>query len=469
MIDQRVAPATALVALTSIALLAGCGGDSFEPVERIVVVTIDTLRADQLGTYGGPAPTPNLDRMASKARVFERAYAQAPITHPSLSSMWSGLLPSQHGVMSQFHRLAPSVVSVPVLAKQAGYHTAAVVANLCKLQEHKGTVFHDGFDVLECAMLDGREQWEWDRAVVAGGLAQLERTSGPLLLWLHLMDPHSEHRPPPHLWDWELDPPRDPKEQNLVFDGYQRRVTRPEDAEYNRLWALYRAQIAGVDETLGPLFDTLEPRLDTDTALIVASDHGEELFESWPYYGHGDSLSEGVLRVPLFVRAPRVAPERRAETVELLQVAPTVLDLLDIKVPYPLAGPSLLARHPGADIAIAQLLGSLGTARDDEHRLWPGMEPDGRSSPWRPWPGSPWRRKAQWFQPPGALVSYPIAQSALPTLTRADDGAARERRANLRERYEERLSGLAPLAGGGSAIEDEALLEQLRTLGYLGD
>ena len=176
----------------------------------VVLITVDTLRADQLGAYGKtPSPTPNLDRLAGESLVFERAYTQATLTHPALSSMLSGLLPSRHGVNAQNGQMRENVVALPLMLQAKEIATGSFVANMCKLQPYERTVFHDGWDVTFCGMDEEKDQYLWDTAVVDAGLEWIAEQRGPYLAWIHLMDPHAEHAPPPDLWDYEARPVRE--------------------------------------------------------------------------------------------------------------------------------------------------------------------------------------------------------------------------------------------------------------------
>lgn len=455
--------------------LLGCAADPQAPgrgVQNVVVFTIDTLRADQLGAYGGrPGVSPHFDRLADESLLFERAYSQASITHPSLTSMLTGLLPPQHGIHVQTGRMREGVVPIPVLLSEAGIATAQFTANLCRLQQHPGNVFHDGWDVRFCGMLDDpddyQDQWLWDKKVVDGALAWLEGREGPFFAWLHLMDPHAEHRPPPHLWDWENDPPRERFEQYRYFVAFEEQRTRPPEAEYERLWALYRAQITGADEQLGRFLAALDSRADAArTALIVSSDHGEELFESWARYDHGFSMSEGALHIPLLLRAPGLAADRAALPVELLQVAPTVLELFGLEPPYEMAGPSLLAQRPSRGYALSyceRISTSIRTAR---HRYWWRHTPE----PLRRPPGhAPWRVEAPWFQEREVLATYGQEPGLIPTwVCTSRDAEGRRVAMRMRQELESLDRNLPRFGPSRAAIQDPALSRQLADLGYAG-
>ncbi len=460
-------------------LLAACSGEP-RPVQIAVVFSVDTLRADQLGPWGGPPGlTPNVDRLALESLRFKRAYSQSSVTHPALAALFTGLLPSQNGVIQQTHRLVEGLESVPAHLAREGIHTASFTANLCRLQDLPGTIFHDGWDVRYCGMLDDpedyRDQWEWDRAVVDAGLAWLENQRKPGLLWLHLMDPHAEHRPPPHLWDYAADPPRERFAQSRYYEGLVRAREFPPPHEFERLWALYRAEIVGVDEQLGRFLEALDAHpLAARSALIFTADHGEELFETWPYHGHGSSPTEGVLHVPLLVRAPDLEPGVQREPVELLQIAPTLLEWFGLVPTHPMAGGSLLRLQPSRGYAVSQPPGLGTTLRTSRHRLWvPGVGPD-LDPPVHEAGGERRRRVEQrfqgqpWHEQPVSLAGYSpnggwqphYVDPADPTWDRTLGRLLGEVE-NLQRRF--------PAPGSArEELDDPHLLRQLAELGYAG-
>lgn len=460
----------ALLAVFVLGLTSGCGEVEGTAERSVLLFTVDTLRADQLGAYGGPASTPHFDALAAQSLVFERAYSQATITHPALSSLHTGLLPHQHGVQTQTGLLREGSTTLAQRMRDSGRRTAAFTANLCKLQGHPGTVFHDGFDDLGCGMLDDpedyRDQWEWDKRVVDLGLEWLASNPGPFFVWLHLMDPHAEHRPPPHLIDPAWPPLRDRMEQYAFYNGIEERRERPDPQEYEHLWALYRAEIEGADEQLGRVLNQIERRRDADDiAVIFSSDHGEELFETWSRYDHGLSLTEGVLRVPLTVRAPGVAPGRFEAPVELLQITPTALHIVGAAVPANVAGPSLLSERPSRGYALSSAARLTITLRSAEHRYWQRLSP---TPPKRPPEAAPWRLDAPWYQQREALASYG-ADGVQPTWLPLHDPDNRATGSHHELRWNQIEAAFPPRGITREILADAELSNQLQRLGYVGD
>ncbi len=431
----------------------------------IVIISVDTLRADQLGCYGDErVATPNLDRLAREALIFDRAYSPSTLTHPSLTSMLTGLLPHRTGVHDQVGRLPDDVVPLASILRDTGRATGAFVANLCKLQPEPGSVFHRGWDTRFCGMDDDQEQHAWDAAVVGAALDWIAEQQGPYLAWLHLMDPHAEHRPPPDLWDYRARPVLKKFPQYHAFNTWEAERRSPPPEDYAEIWDLYAAEVAGVDRQVGRVLAALQPQRD-ETAIIFTADHGEELYETWPRYDHGGSLTEGVVWVPLLVRAPGVTPGRVRPPVELSQVTPTVLELAGATAPVPLDGPSLLAEQPSRGWALSFVGTIAWSLRTSTHRYYLRTT----AEPWtRPPDQAPWRVEAPWFQRKQALASYP--HDVRTQVEWISPQAPENRRLvrHLRTLLEDFMAALGTPVEQASIL-DPALEEQLRQLGYVGE
>lgn len=467
----------AVAAALAVAVAGGCGGGDAPggdgaPAPRattrnVLLFTTDTLRADHLGAYGNePGVTPAADEFAAEALLFAHAYAQATITNPSLTSILTGLLPPQHGVHDQASGFAAGILPVPLLVQAEGVATGAFLANMCKLQETRQTVFHDGWDTRYCGMLDDpenySEQYLWDEAVVTAGLEWIARQDGPWLCWIHLMDPHAEHRPPPHLWDWEADPPREKFEQYAYYNQYEELRQMPPADVVARLWELYSAEVTASDEQFARVLAALRTRDDWDrTALIYSSDHGEELFETWVRYDHGFSMTEGVFHVPLMVRAPGVAAARFEPPVEVLQIGPTILDLFELEAPYEFAAPSLLAEEPSLGFAMS-FGGSMATSvRGSTYRYYQRHTPEPFTREF-----APWRTEAPWFVEKEGLVTYASEPPGWQPTWLAVDAPEHAKTVERMRRAIDKRQATMLRFGPGFHIDDPALAEKLRELGY---
>ncbi len=307
-----------LAGVAALALLvAACSRRAPEPAraQHLVIVTIDTLRADRVGAYGyAAAATPHLDALARDGALARSASAHVPLTRPSHATLLTGRLPSQTGIRDNF--AAAVLPQVPLLAevlKRAGFATGAFVSSVV-LDSTAG--FDRGFDVYADDFADegGGEARFLDTVQRRGdvtlgqALDWLEKTrasapGGRVFLWLHLYDPHDPYEPPaPYA---------------------SRFADRPYDGE-----------VAYADELVGRLDQALARLgMKEATSLLVTSDHGEGLGD------HGETLHgffayESTLAVPFLVRGPGVRPGARlATTVRLVDVFPTVLDLTGVPAP----------------------------------------------------------------------------------------------------------------------------------------
>ena len=288
--------------------------------QNILIVTIDTLRADALGSYGGKALTPNLDRLAASGVRFDFAHAHAVVTLPSHTSIFTGRYPFEHGVRDNSgYRVPDDAVTLAEIAKARGYATGAFVGAF-PLNRQFGLA--QGFD--EYDDLSGREIAAADFAfierpageVVAAARAWIEKQNGPWFAWVHVFDPHSPYAPP-----------------------------APYNAEYRQ--TPYTGEVAYVDSALGPLL-ALAGSGPRPTAVIVTADHGEGLGD------HGESTHglfayEPTLKVPLIVaQAGPGAPSAVADVatdapVRHVDILPTIAELTGLTLPDGLPGRSLLA------------------------------------------------------------------------------------------------------------------------------
>ncbi len=292
----------------------------------VVLITVDTLRPDILGAWGAsPSPSPHLDALARRGVVFERAWAQAPLTKASVSSMMTGRyfceLPRSR---ARFTRIFDKNIMLAEVMGEQGYATEAVTSHPY-LSERYG--FDQGFDGFECVS-QRRERWNSDRAVDAA-LARLERLdspdAAPWFLWLHLIDPHH---------------PYEPHEESAALA--RSLSLTPDDSAMGR----YLLEVAWVDAQLGRLFDAMERRGTFERAMVVVhSDHGESFGEHGLKH-HGQAPFEEQIRAVLVVSAPGVAPGRRQEPVMLMDLAPT-LTAMALQTPleaHPALGDPALGR-----------------------------------------------------------------------------------------------------------------------------
>ena len=298
--------------------------DTRDANRNVLLVTIDTLRADALGSYGGRARTPNLDRLAAEGLRFTAAHAHSVVTLPSHASILAGVYPFAHGLRDNAgYRLAPGATTMATLLKAAGYATGAFVGAF-PLDSRWGLT--QGFDTYDDSYGGANRLGDFmmperraDR-VVDAATQWIRRQQGKWFAWIHVYDPHGPYQPPaPFAEQYAADP--------------------------------YAGEVAYTDRELGPLFD-LARSAPRDTLIVVTSDHGEA-FGSHGELTHGLFAYEPTLHVPLILdltRRPHAfgasASDVSARHIDLL---PTVLDTLGLPVPDTLPGRSLVRALEGRD------------------------------------------------------------------------------------------------------------------------
>jgi len=299
------------------------------PGRVLVWISIDTLRADHLGTWGYGRPTsPALDARLRDFVVFDEAMATSSWTLPSLASQITSRYPTAHGAVNPRTAVSPASRTVFEALAEAGFTVLGVTGNFYISTEYG---LWRGFDAL----------WHTQGPAVSidayARRALEERGSGDLALFLHYMDPHAPYAPPPP-FDRRFDPG-----YRGAIDGHNYATMRrsgPADVEHVK--ALYDGEIASTDAHIeGTLRALAEEGLLQSAVIVLSADHGEEFLEhgSW---NHGGTLFREVLHVPLAVRVPGVPPRRIGAPVSLVDLAPTVLDALGVVPPHSFMGQSLL-------------------------------------------------------------------------------------------------------------------------------
>ncbi len=320
-------------------LLANPGSESKRP--NVVLMIIDTLRADALSCYGQEERTsPYIDILASQGVLFDNVVAQAPHTEPSIPSILTGLYPHEHGRMLREGRhnadqpkymgsenLPDNHQTLSEYLQNEGYYTAGVYNNIV-LSERYGFArgLYRYIDHAESAGIN--DPWKRIAVPTAGfGIDEtiriLERIpeNVPFHLFVHLLDPHYPYTPP---------------------DEWNARIRRSEKTIDHDA---YLSEVAYVDAQIGRLCRALRDRnVWDDTLIVIASDHGEEFVN--PYdrpVGHGRTLFQTQLRVPLIFFWPdRIKGDRRVlQMVEAVDILPTILDLVDIELTRDISGESL--------------------------------------------------------------------------------------------------------------------------------
>jgi arylsulfatase A-like enzyme len=325
------------------------------PYPHVVLISLDTLRRDHLGIYGYARPTsPTLDEFARQALVFDRAFTPAPWTLPSHASMFTGRYPNEHGAghRSLFAPLEPTVPTLAEILAGAGYRTIAFTAAGLVSRRH--------------GLSRGFESWtERLRPHLGAVLPAVFDAMGvapdrPLFLFLHTYDLHAPYHylPAPPAFrlsadgDGGADTSNDGDWERLLRSTYHAHHHLDRFSNLEDVVAAYDSGIRSVDRQLDVLFDRLRDLGIYDNALIiVTSDHGESLHDRRLYLGHGCSLRDEEIRVPLLVRLPRSSMTGRvSELVDLVDLAPMVLEIAGLAHDHEFSGSNPLRRIAG-DIA----------------------------------------------------------------------------------------------------------------------
>jgi arylsulfatase A-like enzyme/tetratricopeptide (TPR) repeat protein len=308
-------------------------GAATAPRPNVLLVTVDTLRADRLGSYGyAAAATPALDALAASGVRFETATAHAPLTAPSHASILTGLTPPRHGVRDNGQALGPAPATLAKAFQSSGYATGAFVSGfpldrrfglLRGFEEYDDRLPH-GDDARRASYVERpgpgttAAALRWIDAVPAGR---------PWFAWVHYFEPHSPYEPPAVL--------------------RARFAAHPYDGE-----------VAAVDVEVGALLRRLEERgRRSNTVVLVTADHGESLGEHGEET-HGVFVYEATLRVPLIVAGPGVsAGVVSRATARGIDLFPTLLDLAGVAVPGGVEGRSLRPALGGAALPDAPVYG----------------------------------------------------------------------------------------------------------------
>lgn len=366
---------------------------------NIVLIALDTQRADHLGCYGYDRNTsPFIDEIASRGVLFERCYAPNIPTHPSFTTMFSGKEAITHNIIniSGGGVIQEGVRLLPEILQEQGYATTAV--------DSMGRHFTQGFDEYV--------SYEWDRSnptvlrkaetVTEKALPVIERLAGqdkPFFLFIHYWDPHTPYLPPPEYtrkYYPEDGDPYDPDNHSLdeawswepfkwYFHEWMPGIT---DAEYVN--NLYDGETAYMDEQLRRVFDALAP-IQEDTLVVLTADHGEILNEQLGYYDH-HGLYEGNIHVPLILYQPGTMPEGRRVPgmVQNLDIAPTLLELLNLSDHDGMEGVSLapsalgngVETSPQTELYFSEATWQMKRAiRTDRWKLIDSIEPDPHGRP----------------------------------------------------------------------------------------
>jgi len=442
-----------LPALGILSTLAASGSCREAQRHNVVLISIDTLRADHLGCYGYPRnTTPRVDAFRRDAILFEQAVAQAPSTLPSHASIFTSLLPSHHGAsVANSSGVDPGAVTLTEILKREGYETASFNGGI-QLDPLYGLA--RGFDTYVSArpsvasaevLVDPVDRF--DHAVTKAMEWMRDRKAEPFFLFLHTYETHHPYTPDPALLAL-MDPDYEGSMPDDIEVDLLKRINHGEieidDADLEHVIAAYDAELRSVDAAFGKLVDFLRQEgLYDDAVVLVTSDHGEEFGEHGFVGWHSHSLYDELLRVPLLVKLPgsRGGGRSVAAQVRGIDLAPTILDELGLTIPESFEGKSLLPAIAGSGDVPEYAVSQKDVPIPDE-------EASIRTLAWK------WSRGRLFHLPSDPLEMTDVSQANLDTaqaLSRALDG----------------LLTAQPQPPRYHVEPDEELLKQLRSLGYI--
>lgn len=319
----------------SMCLAAGCSnlGDAPEDLSEfnVVLIVIDTLRADSLGCYGSPIDTsPNIDRLAESGILFERAYSSSSITPESISSLMTGRLPSRGGHTGIAARPHESFTTLAEYFRANDYTTGFFAANI--VLNHP--LYFQGFDEVEFVIPGGVSSGNGPPLSARALKFAKENRKEKFFMYLHYMDPHGPYEPPDELYRrfsrYDVETPL------TLYDEVRANVTALRasgfgegGAQLGDMYDRYCAEIAHTDMAIGQLLQGFKRLgLDDRTLIVLTADHGEEFLEHG-YVEHGWTLHNESIHVPLIFWRPDDPVHRKVERpVSSVDVFPTLVELL---------------------------------------------------------------------------------------------------------------------------------------------
>jgi len=348
----------------------------------IVLITTDAQRADWCAPYGGPVSTPSLSALSERGVLFERAYSLAPWTLPSMYAMFASDYPASLTPAAGFEQwkdemalyaFQPEAPTLAELLRAKGYATAAFVANALMAKdgsagmlrgfetsgvwghrtpmrfgpfEHtpliQDALVHLGMPVVTERPADTARVLTRKAEAFLARQVQHE-TARPFFLWLHYMDPHGAYAPPPPFTPpgpgWDVYCNADPYWDTPLTDD--RGVLDVTKRQRERIIALYKGEIRYVDYRIGQVLTALDVhQQELRTVVCYTSDHGEEFWDHGAY-GHGHSLHEELIRVPMALAGPGIIQGRESGPVSHVDLMPTLADLAGVEAPATWKGTSL--------------------------------------------------------------------------------------------------------------------------------
>ncbi|HNQ24285.1 MAG TPA: sulfatase [Phycisphaerae bacterium] len=477
LVGTAVALTTALVARPQPSRAARQTVEAFHAVPalpakgpNVLILCIDALRPDHTSLHGYPRDTtPQLKRFFGGATVFERAYAPAAITTPSVIGMLSGRYPQNHAVRLLCQKVPDTTILLSDHLRRSGYQTAAVVSNAVLSDAACGLAarfdhYDDRVDEVEANrphMFERRAARTTDAAL--DWLRNHCDADRPHLLYLHYIDPHGPYTPPAEC------PARYTHDTPRMIDMTGRGGGIHPEGELDGLDLVdrYDEEIAYADQEAGRLLSEYQQLGYLEDALVIlCADHGEAMMEHDHWFAHGMYVYEEIIRIPLAIRYQGMPAGRIAAPVSLIDVAPTVLAAVGLPLPADLDGRSLLA-PPLSRPLLSEARGNSGLTHNNSHNgnLWRCLIHDHRKITARIGRSGPIREQHLYDlrTDPLELAPQPVAEgdrlfAALRGFIEADPDPAGIPR--------ELAWGDLPAPNVAPTV-DQRTLEALRSLGYI--
>lgn len=339
-----------LLVFLAAGLALSCTSSREEGRPNIILISIDALRADHLSIYGYPYPTsPHIDEFARKSTVFELAYCPIPKTSASFASLMTGLHPFTHLTQPNHDSLDEKFITLAEALKLRGYHTEAVIDNSNLSPKFK---FDQGFDRYVTVWED-REKREESTPYITQRVVEFlaNPPDKPFFLWAHYIEPHFPYVPPSRFIEDRpggrvlADIPK-----AIIVATKRQLADRSREGDFV---ALYDATVKYVDAEFQKIMDLIQKKgYDQNSIIILTADHGEELGEHNFFFDHGPLTFNSSMRVPLIVFTPGENGRRLRYPVSLMDIYPTVLEMLGLIAPYPIQGTSLFTKKNRKDLIL---------------------------------------------------------------------------------------------------------------------
>ncbi len=366
-----------IIVLATLLLLTSCIGTNKPKQEKynIILISIDTLRADHLHCYKYKYMTsPNIDTFAKKSLFFEYAYCPIPKTSASFASMMTGLHPFIHKTKPNRGYLKKKYKTLAEILKSNGYYNYAIVDNA---NLSKKFFFNQGFHKYIGVWDKIEEKTQSTPFITQKILSFLKnRPKRPFFIWANYIEPHTPYMPPKPFIEER------PKGRNILkvrkkIIGAMRKIIK-EKSIYDEGYyiSLYDGAVKYVDSEIGKIINLyFKMKYNKNTIFIITSDHGEDLGEKNFYFNHGPLTFNAASRVPLILHIPKKNHRMIKTPVSIIDIYPTILKLLNIKIPYPIQGKDLLHAHMNRSLFIYGQTGTYSVVMNSNHyiRVFPKL------------------------------------------------------------------------------------------------